>query len=257
MQFSRRRAIAAPAVALGDAGPFGDRSAATFGPGLYPPCPNPCQTTLLADLVCDVRTAVDTSLSNLFCCVLGMGQQLACGCVNACSCGVPDYGCGAAGIGAGCGAAAYGGGCDCAECVGGGAAMSQPTPAYPSPATQPPTVAPTQPNPFSDDAPAIQPIPGGSTSRNELPATRQRSVAQQPRATSRVKRVTHQQVTRPTPQAAPARIKPRVVEARPIPAQAQSHYTPRRSAAIRTSNGRQLRKTPVRTTSPKSSLRFR
>ena len=31
-------------------------------PGLFPPCPNPCQTTLLGELVYDVKTAVDGTL---------------------------------------------------------------------------------------------------------------------------------------------------------------------------------------------------
>lgn len=217
-------------------------------PGLFPPCPNPCRTTLLADFVGDVKMAVDTSLSNLFCCVLGMGQQLACGCVNSCSCGAPGYGYGVAEYG--CGAPS---GCDCGMCNGG--MVGSPTPAMMMPTDQPPTVPDAgQPNPFGDDPqPSVQPIPNGATSRSVVPPRRPTSVVNRPHATGSVRRVSHQQ-SLATP--APQRIQS-PVEARPIQTRSQAHYTPRRAASIRTSNGQQLQKTPIQSKAPQSSIRFR
>ncbi len=56
-------------------------------PGLFPPCPSPCQTTLLGELVYDVKTAVDGTLSTVFGCLFGDPY----GCRGAGTCGEPMW----------------------------------------------------------------------------------------------------------------------------------------------------------------------
>lgn len=227
------------------------------GPGLYPPCPNPCRTTLLGELVCDVKNAVDTSLSHLFCCLLGNSGYPCGSCANCC-----DAGCGAGQYGAGCGVGDYGVGdygvgCD-GSCDGGYVGSGVPTPAS-SPVMSQPMGAPAQPsatpihaqpNPFTDDAPAIQPIPGGSASRN-TPSRRaitRRTVSQS------VRPVSH---TEPK-EKAPASIRRAAPDAQPIRSAAVplEHYQPRRRASLRTTHGATLKKTPIQSGGT-PALRFR
>ncbi|MCP4192068.1 MAG: hypothetical protein GY768_15760 [Planctomycetaceae bacterium] len=61
---------------------------------LFPPCPNPCRTTLLGEVVLGVKHAVDAGLSNAFHCVFHCGQCNSCG-YDSCQCGdgyVDHYG---------------------------------------------------------------------------------------------------------------------------------------------------------------------
>lgn len=193
-------------------------------PGLYPPCPNPCRTTLLAELICDVKGAVDTSLSHLFCCVLG---RLACGCHDVCTCGAADY---------------MDGGCGCNSCDGGvvmgGETMMQPSVPQPAPMS-------TQPNPFTDDpqGSGVQPIPGGSASRNMPPLTRSAVT----KKTQPVRQVNHIDAPQKRPQ----------VDAKPLRPTPASNYRLRHRSSLRTSSGSQLKQTPVRDQGAGPAIRFR
>ena len=199
--------------------------------GLYPPCPNPCHTTLLGGLCCDLKNCIDQGLSQLSCCLLGHAA-IGCG-HNSCRRG-------------GCGTNRC---CDDVCCD-----SSMTTSAAPTEATTVPTAA--QPDPFQDDPqmPNVHPIPNGSASRNAIPhQTTHRPIASKTNQT--VKRVTHAAATSPP---APTISEGQSILAKPIrrTATKSRHYAPRRQALLRTSDGGDLVKTPVARTAA-SNLKLR
>ena len=205
-------------------------------PGLYPPCPNPCRTTLVGELLLDVRCAVCTSLTHLFSCAFGQCGVPACTSCGPCSVEMYD----------GCQCASSG--CDC------GASAVQMAPldvGQPAPAVD------EQGNPFRDD-----PMPQGAGAaqsmrmRSVLPAPR---AAAQPRTSQRVvRRASYQEVlpntTRATSRAVSARPLPR--PATLSPSVAPQHYQPERATSLRATSGVQLQRVPQSSGSP-SALRFR
>lgn len=145
-----------------------------YHPGLYAPCPNPCRTTLVGELLLDVKHAVCTSLSHIFCCTFGNCGLATCGrcgpciesydCCSGCdSCVGGTYvdGC------AGCGTTTS----DCG-CQGGSMQVSPLEVGQPAPAGVNP-----QNNPFRDD-----PNPQGTGAMGVQQTTRTRSILPAPRA---------------------------------------------------------------------------
>ena len=123
-----------------------------FRPGLLPPCPNPCRTTFLADMVCGLKNAVDTSVSHVlgsvFSCCNTCGSRVGCGCDGM----MIDSGCG---------------GCDAGYVTNSYESMGQPTPAAtPAPLMEtepaPPAMTGANADPFIDDA------PNGTSSRSVM-----------------------------------------------------------------------------------------
>jgi len=210
----------------------------TARPRLFAPCPNPCQRTLLGDVVFGIRDAVDCGLNRVGCCIFG-------------GCGLPCVG------------AAYGG---CAPCGTAGGVMGgeevitgetyesvgQPQPASPSVVPQPvpqsiqavptsPTTTPAAPqaNPFQDEpvqGSGVKPAPQTAPARSaKAPA---RSAAPQS-VRGRVQRTSFEE---PAESPAPAALK------RSVPV--------RRATSLREASGAELKLTPVQgETAP--SIRFR
>lgn len=218
-------------------------------PKLFPPCPQPCQTTLLAEVVYDVKHVVDTGLSSLFCCLLG-DTGFGCGCHGVCTCEEPYY-----------------------------ASIDQGTQEYiiESDHVPPSVMQPTpqsnggEPDPFRDDPPSMQPIPNNSTTQVRRPATK--SVVQPTRTVPQVQQASHVDRAVPTP---PRSIQLTSLEAAPLPAEAApltqpavapdadftpppvaGHYVPRRATSLRRVDGAQLRKASVQVQSGTPTLRFR
>lgn len=211
--------------------------------GLFPPCPNPCRTTLLGELVFDVKTAVDTGLSTLFSNLLGP-SGFPCGCQDVCSCAEPA-----------CGMAA---GCDCGGDMG--TVISEPMMMQPTPASPAPAVA----DPFGDDPQPTPATPSASARRSIMttpPRAAQpvrRNVSRRPTA---VRPISHEQpiVERPEPHR--ISVSGVSVEAAPLQAEAASeaaeHYQPRRTTSLRRISGAELKRAPVRAHGSTPSLRFR
>jgi hypothetical protein len=215
---------------------------------LFSPCPNPCQTTLLGELVYDVKTAVDSGLSSLFGCLLG-NNCFPCGCHDVCTCSEP-----ACGVGGDCG-------CDAGitSTMSEPMMMMEPTPARPSPAVS---------NPFGDDphpptaAPSV--IPKASASRVISP-TRSPSTPPQYRPAARrpggVRPVAYEQPVLERQE--PGRLPAQATSADALTPTAGSidssaeHYQPRRNASLRTVTGVKLQRAPVRANGSTPALRFR
>ncbi len=220
------------------------------GPGLYPPCPNPCRTTLVGELLTDVHRAVCTSLSTVFCFALSPCRAVG---------GGPYYGgggtCGGCVTGAcdeccdvgtvsDCGCAASSG-CSC------GATSSSMVPLE---VGQPaPPAVNQQPNPFRDD-----PVPQGSGATVTPQSSRTRSILPAPRAAMhpqtprRVVRRASYQDPQPSATRAPSH-QPAV---RPT-SFAPRHYQPQRTAALRPTQAVQLQQVPQQGQDSSSALRFR
>lgn len=225
-------------------------------PGLFPPCPNPCHTTLLGEMLYDVKSAVDHGLSHLFGCVLGP-CCLPCGCQDVCSC-VSDCGCGSGcdggcdgGCDAGCDA-----GCDGGYVEGGYLEHSAPQVSSPQPT---PAVATPQANPFGDDpAPSsrLQPVPNRSASRMVRPTNRVTPVRRQA-VRSGVRRVSFEQGVAEETQPTPATFAVPTEAVQPIRAAVAGHYEPRRDTSLRQAGGAELKRAPLRQDGTAPSLRFR
>ncbi len=206
-------------------------------PGLFPPCPNPCQTTLLGELVCDVKLAVDTGLATIFDCLFG-GCGFPCGCQDVCVC--ESSGCGMSGVG--CES------CDSSEM----STIMQPQQATPTPAYAP--------NPFGDDpnqGSGLKPMPNKAAARSRLPGPR--LSLSRGRARTTVQRATHT-----APMARPAGVVPATLESAELVAEplagstgaAAGHYQPRKTTSLRKASGAELKLAPLRG-SATPALRFR
>jgi hypothetical protein len=213
-------------------------------PGLYPPCPNPCQTTLIGEILCDVKTAVDGGLSHLFCCLFGV-CGMPCGCVDNCTCG-----------------SVWDGYCDGASCDSGYVVQSGPQVIHQgTPMQSAPPATESQVNPFSDDpTPAnpgtkVQPIPNPSARRPVISSPRVSHVPRTVRRTS-VRPINYEQTAPAAAQAQPQTISADDVMAQPL-RPAAAHYQPRRTLSLRSSHGGQLKAAPVRANGTLPSLRFR
>jgi hypothetical protein len=210
-------------------------------PGLFPPCPNPCQTTLLGELIYDVRTVVDGTLSHVFGCVFGH----PCGCRGVCSCVALD----------------------CDSCAGD--YWSEPTVGSSTmePAGQPVPAIDGYRDPFRDEptpSPPVQPVPTPSARRSILPETARTSAHQRvPRArpATMARRVSHDvPVTAvSTPEKNGPTALPSAIAAQPLQPDiaVPRHYQPRRPASMRRANGESLYQTPVRSNGVPPALRFR
>ena len=228
-------------------------STCNVGPGLFPPCPNPCNTTLLGDVVCDVKGAVDNGLSHLFGTLFG-AICLPCGCQSVCSCdmGGCDSGCTSGGCDTGCSA-----GCSsCNSGVSSGVSGDyttvptlSPTPAAPLQPT--PATGPTPANPFVDD-----PVP--SARLQPIPPRAARRISTAPRLSQQTARATVRPVSYEiAPSAsvpaeatnvAPAQLQATVQDAQPLTQEQSGHYLPRRTTSLRQSNGTELKLAPLRAT---------
>jgi hypothetical protein len=219
-------------------------------PGLYPPCPNPCRTTLVGELLLDIRHVVCTSLTNVFCCAFGNCGMATCGrcgpyvtggygCCDSYDCGSCD--CGGAVTMSDCG------------CQNGSVQVSPLEVGQPSP----PAVD-EQGNPFRDD-----PVQGTGAMRSQQ-TMRTRSILPAPRAATPpqiarrpVRRASYQEaVPASSKSAIPSsnRVAPRATSnAAPVRA---GHYTPQSSPALRPATGVLLQPVPQASGST-SALRFR
>lgn len=221
------------------------------GPGLYPPCPNPCRTTLVGELLMDVHQAVCTSLSTVFCFALSPCRAVGCG----------TYACGDCGTCGGCVTGAYDsccdmgtvGDCGCAapsDCNCGGSSSS----VVPLEVGQPaPPAVNQQPNPFRDD-----PVPQGSGTSVTPQTSRTRSILPAPRAAMHpqaprraVRRASYQE-----PQPAATQPPSRQPAARQS-SFAPRHYQPQRTAQLRPTQAVQLQPVPQQAKNSTPALRFR
>lgn len=200
-------------------------------PRLFAPCPNPCQRTLLGDVVFGIRDAVDCGLNRVGCCLLG-------------GCGLPCVG------------EAYGG---CAPCdsMGGEQVMTgetyesvgQPQAAAPSVMPQPvpqaiqavptsPTTTPAQPqaNPFADEpvqGSGVKPAPQAAPARSAKAPVRPTGPQS---VRGRVQRTSFEE---------PAELLTAAAPPTKAPAAAKRAPSPRRSASLREASGKELQLTPV------------
>ena len=207
-------------------------------PGLYPPCPNPCGTTLVGELLLDVRCAVCTSLTAVFGCAFGHCAAPGYAACDPCMVEPYDcYQCAPSGCGCGCGASGV--------------------ERTPLDVGQPAPTVDEQGNPFRDD-----PMPQGAGTaqtmrrRSILPAPRAAIQARTPRRA--VRRASYQEAVPTT-----SRTSSRAVGAKPLPRPATStpltaprHYQPERSTSLRAVSGVQLQSVP-QSSSSSSALRFR
>ena len=235
----------------------GGCSSCDIRPGLFPPCPNPCNTTLLGDVVCDVKCAVDNGLSHLVGSLFG-ALCLPCGCRDVCSCEtLCDSGC-SGGCDSGCSSmGAVGSGCSSCNSGVVSSPVYSPAPAMsPTPATplQPtPVGVPTQANPFVDD-------PAPSARLQPVPPRAARHIKAAPRMSKAPARRTIQAVNFESPAEdasidnTPAQIE--APESQPLTHQS-GHYLPRRTTSLRQSNGKELKLAPMRATGEAPALRFR
>lgn len=202
----------------------------TYKPGLFPPCPNPCQTTLLGELCHDVKTVVDGTLSHVFGCVFGH----PCGCRGVCTC--TDF--------ASCSS------CGSSDC--GCESGMLPTM----------TIVPSdmsEGNPFRDDpspTPALQPVPNASARRSMLPQPGTSVRRFQP-SPQRVNRVSYEVPVpaRPSDLSLPTTNASR---ANPVPPTTQvPHYHPQHRVALRRANGATVRSVADTDSGSRPPLRFR
>ena len=220
-------------------------------PGLYPPCPNPCRTTLVGELLLDVKHAVCTSLSHIFCCTFG-----TCGMSTCARCGpcVESYDC-CSGCDS-CVGGTYVDGCaDCGTtasgcgCQGGSMQVSPLEVGQPAPSSVQP-----QSNPFRDD-------PQGTGAVGVQQTTRTRSILPAPRAakhpparTRSVRRASHQEAV-----SGPVSKTKRPSESRSASRTAsvpQRRSLPQRPTTLRRANGAELQPVP-QASDGESALRFR
>lgn len=210
-----------------------------YKPALFPPCPNPCDRTLLGEVLYGVRDAVDCGLSRISCCLFG-GCGMACGCETACGCEAPVC------------ASGCSNGCGCDGSVDAGYSTMDPVMASPTPAVPQPTPAPAEPqaNPFQDDpaqGTSVQPIKKASQS---MPAPRRTQAVRR----SRIQRTSFEETTNTV---APS-VYVEEAAAQPLPKTGKSReaYSLRRTTSQRTSRGVELRMAPIQeTASP--AVRFR
>jgi hypothetical protein len=208
-------------------------------PGLFPPCPNPCQTTLLGELVYDVRNVVDGTLSCVFGCVFGH----PCGCRGVCTC-VPV---------------------DCDPCEGDYWTSMTADPSMMEPVEQP-IPADGFGDPFEDEPtprPPVQPTPAPTSARSLLPPAARTSARQRiprTRTAAMARRVSHEVPISATSNA-DERVPTPVSALNTRPMQPEiavpRHYQPRRPASVRRANGESLHETPFQWNNTPPALRFR
>lgn len=228
----------AAAVPMMDSGTVWGTSCLDCGykPTLFPPCPNPCDRTLLGELLYGVRDAVDCGLSRVSCCLFG-GCGMPCGCETVCGCEAP----------------ACSSGCGCDASVDAGYSTMEPVMASPTPAVPQPAPAPAEPqaNPFQDDpaqGAGVQPIKKASQA---IPAPRR---SQPVRRAARVQRTSFEE----TANTVSPSVYVEEVTAQPLPkvSTGRDSYSLRRTTSQRTSRGVELRMAPIQETgSP--AVRFR
>jgi hypothetical protein len=208
-------------------------------PGLFPPCPNPCQTTLLGELVYDVRTAVDCTLQHVLGCVFC--NPCLCADVSTCC----DPGCG--------------------SCAGDyGDAMEMMTPELAAPMGEPvPSQRDQDIDPFGDEpAPnrPLQPIPKSATTRSVIASPRVASKRHHARPQATARRASYEV---PVGATAQDELHGRAVPAVAVQpsgygvARGSQAYSLRRSTSLRRSNGEQLELTPIPRSGSLPPLRFR
>lgn len=177
----------------------------SYGPGLFPPCPNPCRTTLVGELLCDLKTAVHHT-------VAAVGHVLC----------APCRGCGY-GADACCCEAGYVGDAYGVDYSGEYSTLGTYQDVVPSPAE----------DPFQDDPSPQATSARKAQTRSLLPvpqASRMRSPARYA-----ARRVSHEEpVAKP---AAKANGGSAVRQA--------SHYELERATSLRKTNGKPLSKAPV------------
>ncbi len=220
-------------------------------PGLYPPCPNPCRTTLVGELLLDIRHVVCSSLTHVFSCAFGTCGMVTCArcgpCVTDCYDCCDSYDCGSCD----CGGAVTTSDCGC---YGGSVHMSPLEVGQPAPAA-----VDEQGNPFRDD-PAQ-----GTGAMGAQQTMRTRSILPAPRAAAQtqpvrrsVRRASYQE---PVSRSAQLPASPSVNRngartiSNAVPSRA-GHYIPQRTSTLRPTRGVQLQPVPQASGSA-SALRFR